>query len=183
MGSGAEAGDDRVKVDWTDISGVRVVESKEHIDGRGTLRKLWDATLHGPVVADQVCISTNKVRGTVRGLHMQTEQSPEIKTVWCAAGSIWDVLVDLRRGESTYGLWTAVELDSARPQALQIPAGVAHGFQTLAADSTIVYLITGIFTPGSSRTVRWDDPRLDIAWPLPIAAMSLGDRTADPWQW
>ncbi len=172
-----------MRVDWTAILGLELLEATEHLDERGAFAKLWDGSTSGALEVDQVCVSSNRAAGTIRGLHLQVEPFPESKAIWCSSGRLWDVVVDTRPDQPTYGAWAAVELDARRAQVLRIPPGVAHGFQTLSDDTTVMYLISGHFDAGSGRTVPWHDPTLSIAWPQMVTAISEKDRTAPPWPW
>ena len=166
------------------IPGATLLRAELHADDRGSFRRVVDlpflreAGLEADV--DQVSVATNSVAGTVRGLHYQAEPHGEAKTLWCTAGEVFDVLVDLRPGLS-YGRWLSVHLSADEPVALHVPRGVAHGYQTLADDTALAYLISTPFVPAASRSLRWDDPTLAIAWPLPVTRISDRDREAPPW--
>ncbi len=166
------------------IPGATLLRADLHEDHRGSFRRVVDlpalraAGLEAEV--NQVSVATNAVVGTVRGLHWQAEPHSEAKTLWCTSGAIFDVLVDLRPGAS-YGTWLSVRLSADEPTALHVPRGVAHGYQTLADDTAVAYLISTPFVAESSRSLRWDDPTLAIAWPLPVTRISDRDREAPPW--
>lgn len=162
---------------WAELAGVRLRPATIHADDRGNFTKLLDEPTH----LTQVCSSFNLSRATVRGLHVQVEPFPETKTLWCSAGAIWDVLVDVRPEEPTFGDWTAIELTAEDPHVLTVPPGVAHGYQVLADRSTVVYLIEGAFAPEAARTLSWDDPVVGIAWPLEATLISDNDRRGSPW--
>lgn len=166
-----------MRCDWWDIAGVVLRPATLHADDRGTFAKVLDE----PIAAGQACTSFNRLRGTVRGLHVQAEPFPETKTLWCVAGAVWDVVVDLRATELTYGSWAAVDLAAAEPAALTIPPGVAHGYQVTEDGSTLVYLIDGEFAPAAAHTLRWDDATVGIEWPLDVSLMSEADRAGASW--
>lgn len=136
---------------------------------------------HGldPVVA-QCNVSWNRRRGTLRGLHYQAPPHAEAKLVRCTRGAIWDVIVDVRPDSPTFRRWYAVELSALNRLALYVPAGFAHGFQTLADDSEVFYQMSAFHAPGHARGLRWDDPLLAIAWPLPDPIVSERDRSFAP---
>jgi dTDP-4-dehydrorhamnose 3,5-epimerase len=113
----------------------------------------------------QWSISFNHHRDTVRGLHFQAAPYEEIKLVRCTRGAIFDVLVDLRPGSPTRGKWVGIELIADNRASLYIPAGFAHGFQTLTDDTEVVYHISEPYRPEAARGVRWDDADLAIVWP------------------
>ncbi|HKY57464.1 MAG TPA: dTDP-4-dehydrorhamnose 3,5-epimerase family protein [Aeromicrobium sp.] len=166
-----------MRCDWSDIAGVQLRPAAVFADDRGNFTKV----LAEPVEAEQVCTSFNRLRGTVRGLHVQADPFPETKTLWCVAGAVWDVMVDLRASEPTYGNWAGVDLTASEPAALTLPPGVAHGYQVIEDGATIVYLISGEFAPTAARTLRWDDPTVGIEWPLPVGVMSEADRSGMSW--
>ena len=113
---------------------------------------------------------------TLRGLHFQASPYEEVKLVRCTRGSAFDVVVDLRRSSLTFRRWFAVELDGTARRAVFIPAGVAHGFQTLEDDSWIFYQMTEPYVPELAGGVRCDDPAFAISWPCAVSVMSERDR-------
>ena len=130
---------------------------------------------------DQVSISFNRLDGTVRGLHLQRPPYAETKLVRVTAGAIWDVIVDLRAGSPTYGRWETVELSAANRRQLYIPAGFAHGFQSLVPASEVLYHISVPYRPELQAGVGWDDPDLAIPWPsMEAAILSDRDRALPP---
>jgi dTDP-4-dehydrorhamnose 3,5-epimerase len=128
-----------------------------------------------PCVA-QCAISFNRMRGTLRGLHLQHAPHEEAKLVRCTAGAIYDVIVDLRRDSPTFAHWWAVELTPRSGRSLYIPAGVAHGYQTLEPDTEVSYQMSRTHAPHAAAGVRWDDPAFAIAWPLEVTSISPADR-------
>jgi dTDP-4-dehydrorhamnose 3,5-epimerase len=113
----------------------------------------------------QWSISFNHRRGTLRGLHFQAAPHEEIKLVRCTRGAIFDVVVDLRPKFPTRAKWAAVELTADNRASLYIPAGFAHGFQTLIDDAEVAYYTSEPYRQETSRGIRWDDPDLAVAWP------------------
>jgi dTDP-4-dehydrorhamnose 3,5-epimerase len=166
------------------LPGAALLRNPVHADNRGTFRRVVDLALMAEEGLDtalaQVSVATNTRAGTVRGLHFQAPPHDESKTLWCSSGAVFDVLVDLRPGP-TYGRWLSVELSAAEPVALHVPSGVAHGYQTLVDDSTLVYLISQPYEARRARCLRWDDPTLGIPWPLPVSEISERDRAAPGW--
>jgi dTDP-4-dehydrorhamnose 3,5-epimerase len=98
-------------------------------------------------------------------MHFQAAPHEEAKLVRCTAGAIFDVIVDLRPGSSTYMRWYGVELDAAGGAALYVPRGFAHGFQTLVDGAEVLYMISDRYAPDASAGVRFDDPAFGIEWP------------------
>ena len=166
---------------------MSIVEPERHVDERGLFARTYckrEFAAHGiDFVPTQVSASSNTRRGTLRGLHFQAEPLPEAKVVTCTRGSAFDVAVDLRPDSPTYGRWTGVELTSANRNAVFVPAGCAHGFQTLEDDTELLYLISEFYEPSLQRGVRWDDPALEIDWPLTPTVISERDRCFPDFTW
>lgn len=114
--------------------------------------------------------------GAVRGMHFQHEPHAEWKYVSCLAGTIFDVAVDLRRGSTTYGSWYGATLSAENGQSLLIPAGFAHGFQTLEPGCELIYLHSQTYAPAAEGGINALDPALAIAWPLPVSVSSERDQ-------
>lgn len=123
----------------------------------------------------QASVSFNASRGTLRGMHLQTPPHEEAKLVRCLAGSVHDVVVDLRAGSVTQLRWLAVALSAERRNAIYIPPGLAHGFLTLEDASELEYLISSPHEPGAAAGVRWDDPAVAIDWPFAPTVISERD--------
>jgi dTDP-4-dehydrorhamnose 3,5-epimerase len=124
----------------------------------------------------QHSMSHSKYKHTLRGMHFQRPPYEEVKLVSCVAGAIFDVILDLRPDSPTYLQWAGFHLTPESLLQLYIPKGVAHGFQTLADDSIVNYLISEFYTPGAASGLRFDDPVLGIEWPAEPTAMSDKDR-------
>jgi dTDP-4-dehydrorhamnose 3,5-epimerase len=121
-------------------------------------------------------VSWNERKHTLRGMHYQVPPSAEAKLLRCTAGAIYDVIVDLRRDSPTRFEWVGVELDAERRTLLYVPEGFAHGFLTLCDRCEVFYEMSAPHDPAAARGVRFDDPRLRIAWPAPPAVISERDR-------
>ena len=113
--------------------------------------------------------------GTLRGLHFQCPPNAEVKLVRCIRGSIWDVVVDLRKGSNTYGKWFGVTLSDKNRTMMYVPKGFAHGFVSLESDSEIFYLVSDFYAPEAEGTLIWNDPDVDIQWPIQPQALSDKD--------
>ena len=165
----------------TKLQGAFILELDKREDDRGFFARSWcqkefQAHHLNPRIV-QCNISFNRVKGTLRGMHYQAAPHGEVKIVGCTAGAILDVVVDLRAGSPTRLAWCAVELTPASGAQLYIPAGFAHGFLTLADDTEVTYRMGARYVPDAARGVRWDDPRLGIAWPARPAVISERDAT------
>ena len=167
--------------DWSELRGVVFESGVVHRDNRGSFTKLFDADGVDELAVTQVCVSVNDRSGTIRGMHVQLLPHGETKRLWCTSGEVWDVVIDLRADEPTWGDWAAVTLKADEPAMLSVPAGVAHGFQTLTDGASLIYLIDGAFAPESARTLRWDDPTVGIEWPREVTMISENDRAGRPW--
>ncbi len=162
------------------IAGAFVAQSSPREDARGSFMRLFCARdfalAHGARPIVQINESFTRTAGTVRGLHFQAGADADAKWVRCMAGRVWDVIVDLRRDSATFLQWHAVELSAQNCRAVFIPEGCAHGFQTLEADSRLLYLHTAFHQPDAERGVAFDDPQLAIGWPREVALLSDRDR-------
>lgn len=168
------------------LRGAYLLHHVAHADERGSFWRVMDFEAFRTLDLDsrvaQVSVATNKRRGTLRGLHYQVEPHEEAKTLWCTAGAVFDVLVDLRPGEATYGRHWSTTLSAGEPVALHVPRGVAHGYQTLVDGTDLAYVISTPYEAASARSLNPLDPTLAIDWPLPVTSMSHRDRNAPLWQ-
>lgn len=174
----------RFAVASTPLAGLVSIQRQPLGDERGFLARLFCAEelaaagWHGPVA--QINHTHTAQRGTVRGLHYQRPPAPEAKLVSCLRGAVWDVAVDLRAGSPTFLQWHAQELSARNYTALLIPPGFAHGFQVLEEGAELLYLHSAPYTPACEGALNVRDPRLAIAWPLPVQGLSARD-AAHPW--
>lgn len=125
----------------------------------------------------QANISYNTMKGTLRGMHYQAEPHGEVKLIRCTRGRLYDVIIDLRVHSVTYGRWLGLELNPDNRLMLYVPAGFAHGFQTLEDETEAFYLVSEYYTPGAERGVRYNDPAFGIAWPLLVTSISDKDQS------
>ena len=164
----------------TPLDGVIVIEPERIEDERGHFARTWcheAFEAHGLAIDFVQCnTSFNHRRGTLRGLHYQAPPHEEGKLIRCTRGRIFDVAVDVRAGSPTRGKWRATELSADNGRMVFIPGGFAHGFQTLEDASEVFYQMSAAFAPEAARGVRWDDPMLDIEWPVADPIMSEHDR-------
>jgi dTDP-4-dehydrorhamnose 3,5-epimerase len=169
-----------VKLHPTRVHGAFLIEQTVFGDDRGSfaevyqLRALAERGWHGQFVRS--AISHNHQSGTLRGLHFQRAPHAEAKLVMCIRGAVYDVVADVRPDSPTFGQWDACELTADNRRAFFLPEGVAHGYQTLSADSTVHYHLSDYYAPQLGDGVRWDDPTLAIQWPLPPSMLSDQDK-------
>jgi dTDP-4-dehydrorhamnose 3,5-epimerase len=168
----------------TKLKGAFIIDVTQLNDERGFFGRVWckkEFEAHGlnsDVV--QANISYNKHRGTLRGMHYQVAPFTESKTVRCAAGSIFDVIIDLRPDSSTFKQWIGVELTADSFRMLHVPDGFAHGFITLEDHSSVHYMVTQYYTPGAEAGIRFDDLEFNIVWPIPPIRISERDKSHPP---
>jgi dTDP-4-dehydrorhamnose 3,5-epimerase len=165
----------------TAVAGAFVIVPEPLHDERGFFARAWcsrESALRGLASGIvQASISFNRKKGTLRGLHYQVAPHAEAKLVRCTAGALHDVVLDLRPDSPTFLRHAAVVLDAARRRTVYVPEGVAHGFQTLADDTEVLYMMSEFHDPASARGVRWDDPAFGIVWPSGERTMSERDRS------
>ena len=165
------------------LPGVVQVDIEPAEDSRGIFARVFCAeefAAHGlPGAFAQHSISFNHLAGTLRGLHYQRAPQ-EAKLVRCLRGAAYDVVVDLRPDSGHYARWCALELSAERHNAVYVPKGCAHGFQTLADSTELLYQIDVPFEASAAAGIRWDDPTLAIPWPLAEPILSERDRNL-PW--
>lgn len=168
------------RVSPLEISGVRLVSIKRIEDDRGEFIKIFDpiddASQDKNIFFSSISISRNYNVGTLRGLHFQTPPYSEHKLISCIKGSVFDVFVDLRPNSKTIGNWASFELSETSASSLYLPPGIAHGYQTRALDSTLIYGISPGYVESSTRTLNFADPTLAIEWPLSVEILSDKDK-------
>lgn len=164
------------------LQGAALLRFTPQHDDRGHFVRLWDrATLEQaglPCDLVQMSSAFNSAAGTVRGLHFGLPPSREMKLVRCTRGRVFDVLLDLRPHSPTYLHHEGVELSADEPATLVVPAGVAHGYQTLCDGAELHYAMNEPYQPELLGTVRFDDPQWAIRWPLAVSRISARDRGA-----
>jgi dTDP-4-dehydrorhamnose 3,5-epimerase len=153
----------------TDLSGAYVIEPERKKDSRGYFARTFCekefASLGLETRIAQCSVSFNQRKGTLRGMHYQVAPFEEVKVVRCIRGTIYDVIIDLRRNSSTFKKYFAVELNERNGNALYVPGGFAHGFQTLEDESEVFYQMSQLYSSDHGRGVRWNDPAFAIPWP------------------
>ncbi|AJM91281.1 dTDP-4-dehydrorhamnose 3,5-epimerase [Nitrosopumilus piranensis] len=164
----------------TPLKDVFVIEIKKLTDERGFFARSWDKKifeqnkLNSNLV--QCNISFNAKKGTIRGMHFQKAPHEESKLVRCVKGSVYEVAVDLRVDSKTYLQWFGITLSSENLKMLYVPEGFALGFQTLEDNTELFYQMSHEYVPQSSNGIRWNDPKLNICWPLTPTIISEKDK-------
>ena len=151
-----------------ELPGSYIIEREDLVDNRGFFARTFcreEWSRKGIDFEIKQCnVSWSKKQGTLRGLHFQKPPHAEIKLISCLKGAIWDCIVDVRPDSPTYRRHFGMEL-SAFGKMLYIPEGFAHGFQSLEDDSVVEYKVSTFYAPEAEAGLRWDDPKLRIAWP------------------
>lgn len=164
----------------TKIKGLYVIEPELKFDERGDFarvfckKELAKEGLTFNIV--QINQSLTNKKGTIRGMHFQKEPKAEGKIVQCLKGAIYDVVVDLRKNSLTYSQWVAEELTEDNKKMFFIPKGFAHGFQALADNCKVQYFMLEFYSPEYASGVRWNDPFLNINWPIKNPILSEKDK-------
>jgi len=162
----------------TKLKGAFIIDIKKVEDERGYFGRAWcknEFEAHGlNSNTAQANVAYNKKKGTLRGMHYQNYPFTETKTVRCTAGSIYDVIIDLRPESDTYTQWFGVRLSDTNLRMLYVPEGFAHGYITLEDDTAIHYMVTEFYTPDAEAGVRFDDSAFSIEWP--IAPLLISDK-------
>jgi dTDP-4-dehydrorhamnose 3,5-epimerase len=165
----------------TKLPGAFVIEPEKHEDQRGFMVRTFcqrEFEAHGLNSQVAQCNSSfNKYKGTLRGMHFQVAPFAQAKLVRCTAGSIYDVIIDLRHTSPTFKQYFAVELSAQNRRLFYIPEDFAHGFQTLEDNTDVFYQMSQFYSAEHARGVRWDDPAFDIKWPAAERTILERDRT------
>lgn len=169
-----------MKVLETGLDGVLIIESSVHGDERGYFQETWKSSSYGqhglPETFAQANVSRS-ARGVLRGLHYQFQQ-PQGKLVSVFEGRVFDVAVDIRVGSASFGRWTGVELSAQNHRQLYVPEGFAHGFIVLSDFALLHYHCTTEYAPQFDAVVAWDDPDINVKWPVEPESISAKDREA-----
>jgi dTDP-4-dehydrorhamnose 3,5-epimerase len=167
-----------MNVQPTGLPEVLLITPRIFRDNRGAFWEAWnqkafvDAGLPSNWVQDNCSVSA---RNVVRGIHYQLDQ-PQGKLIRVTHGAVFDVAVDLRRSSPNFGRHAAVELSAQNALALYIPAGFGHGFAALTGDAMLAYKVNDYYSPAGERTVLWNDPDLDIPWPISAELAIVSDK-------
>jgi len=162
------------------LDGVLEIIPKKFADARGffsetySAREFADAGIGFTFVQDNHSYSA--ARGVLRGLHFQLPPFAQDKLVRVVCGSIFDVVVDIRKGSPTFGHWVGIPISAEQWNQVLIPKGYAHGFVTLEPETEVLYKVTAPYTPSYERVIRFDDPEIGIHWPVPAHEIQLSNK-------
>ncbi len=168
----------------TQLRGAFIIDIEKREDSRGFFARTFcqhEFQAHGlnPLIA-QANTAFNLKQGTLRGMHFQFPPAAETKLVRCTRGAILDIIVDLRPESPSYLEHVAVELSEDNYRALYVPARFAHGYQVLRDKTETSYQVGEFYTPGSEGGLLYNDSRLGLQWPLPVAVISDKDKIWAP---
>ncbi|RAP74448.1 dTDP-4-dehydrorhamnose 3,5-epimerase [Paenibacillus montanisoli] len=173
-----------MNISKTKLKDVLLVEAAVHGDHRGFFMESYNQELfakhgiHHMFVQDNHSLSAEA--GVLRGLHYQLNPKAQTKLVRVTAGAIYDVVVDLRAGSPTCGMWQGFILSAANKRQLLVPQGFAHGFCTLVPNCEVQYKVDALYSPEHDRGIAWNDPQLAIDWPISHPILSDKDRNHPP---
>ncbi|MEM8924725.1 MAG: dTDP-4-dehydrorhamnose 3,5-epimerase [Actinomycetota bacterium] len=169
-----------MKFTETTLTGAWIIDIDPISDDRGFFARWYctdELAQHGlEPVGVQGNLSYNRLRGTVRGMHMQRPPAAEIKLIRCMRGAVYDVIIDARPDSPTRWQWVGVELTADNRRALYVPRGFLHGYQTLSDDAEVMYQVSDVYAPGHEAGVRYDDPHIGAEWPLAVTSISEKDQ-------
>ena len=167
----------------THLAGSYEIALEPRIDNRGWFARFFCKDEFAQIGHTKEWVQLNHSctlkKGAIRGMHFQNPPFSEIKMVRCIAGSVYDVIIDLRKGSDTFLKWYGTELSAHNKKMLYIPAGFAHGFQTLEDNCELLYHHSEYYKPVAEAGIRYNDPIIGLEWPIPVAEISERD-TAHP---
>ena len=160
-----------MKVTTTALPGCLIIEPKIFSDDRGYFYESFNQLVFNKAIGENITFvqdnQSKSARGVLRGLHYQLPPNAQGKLVRAISGSILDVAVDIRKSSATFGKWISVELSQDNHKQLWLPPGMAHGFVVLSEFAEVLYKASGYYSPSDERIIAWNDPDIDIDWPIP----------------
>ena len=162
------------------LKGAYTIDLDKREDDRGFFARYWCKNEFEELGLDtnivQINNSLSPQKGSLRGLHYQRPPKAETKIVRCIRGSIWDVIVDIREGSSTYGKWYSTELNDNNRTMMYVPQGFAHGFQTMVDNVELLYLHSEFYSKEDEGGLLYNDKEIAIDWPIPVSEISERDK-------
>jgi len=162
------------------LDGVFEIRAKRIEDSRGFFSEVWSAENMAEAGFDIQFVQDNHsssvAKGVLRGLHFQMPPAAQHKLIRVSRGSVFDVAVDIRRGSATFGQWAGAILSADLWNQMLVPPGFAHGFLTLEEHSEVQYKVSAPYRTDLDRAIRFDDPAIGIAWPVPASEIQLSDK-------
>lgn len=171
-----------MKFEETILKGSYLIDLNLFEDSRGWFARTYSKDLFAQEIGFtnewvQMNHSFTKEKGTIRGMHFQLNPFEEIKLVRCIAGEVFDVIIDLRKDSSTFLQWFGARLSAENRKMIYIPGGFAHGFQTLSIDAELIYNHSEFYNPEAESGIRYNDPAINIQWPIEVTEVSERDKT------
>jgi len=164
----------------TSLAGAHLIDLEKKGDDRGFFaRAFCQNEFKEHDLVSQFCQVNNSLsaqKGTLRGMHYQLAPRAETKIVRCIRGSVYDMILDLRRDSPTFAHSFGAELSAQNRQMIYVPKGFAHGFLTLVDDTEVIYFVDEFYSPEHERGIRYNDPRFDLQWPAAPAVISDKDK-------
>lgn len=163
------------------IKDIIVITPEIHTDKRGSLTEVFKVSAFMENGINKLIFQENETRskkGVLRGLHYQIKPYDQSKLIRCVKGKIFDVAVDIRKNSDTFGKWVGIEISSENKKMVYIPSGFAHGFYTLTDNAVINYKLSFEYFPEAQRSIKWNDPDLNIKWPEGDKLLSEKDKKA-----
>lgn len=168
-----------MKFTETPLKGSYVIDLEFFEDERGTFARTYCKNDYKAIGHTKEWVQLNysftKHKGTIRGMHFQLPPYSEIKLICCVTGAVYDVIIDLRKGSPTFLSYFGVELSAKNKRMIYIPEGFAHGGQALMNNCELIYNHSQFYLPGVERGIRYNDPKINIEWPLPMQYISEKD--------
>ena len=157
-------------IDQEFIKDILICKPNIFEDKRGFFYESWNKKIFNKIINQEISFvqdnHSKSKKGVIRGLHYQLPPSKQGKLIRCTSGEIFDVVVDLRVNSSTFGKWGGEILSVSNKKLLWIPPGFAHGFLTLTDSADVQYKVTSFWESKSEKTIKWDDPEINIEWPF-----------------
>lgn len=164
----------------TEIPDLQVIIREPRSDDRGSFARVFAKEELAKARIDFNIVHINQGfsvhKGTLRGIHYQTAPKEEAKIFQCVRGKVFDVLIDMREGSSTYRKWFGIELSESNNTMLYIPKGFAHGYQTLEDNCLVEYFVDEYYAPEYEKGILWNDPAIGINWPIKDPVLSPKDQ-------
>lgn len=163
----------------TSLKSSYVIDLEPIADERGWFARTYCKNEFRKIGHDKEWVQLNqsftRQTGAIRGMHYQMPPFSEIKLVRCIAGAVYDVIIDLRMGSSTFLNYFGIQLSSINKKMIYIPEGFAHGFQALTDNCELIYHHSQFYLPGVEAGIKYNDPKINIEWPLPVTSISERD--------
>jgi len=162
------------------LKGSYLIEIQPYKDERGWFGRFYCKDEFRQIGHNKEWVQMNHSvtyqKGAVRGMHFQIAPYREVKMVRCIAGSVYDVIIDLRKDSATFLKWFGAELSAGNKRMMYIPEGFAHGFQCLSIDCELIYFHTEYYKPGFEGGIRYDEPAVKVEWPLDVTTIPERDQ-------